>query len=214
MEVEMRNDSVSALNTGLGNSAAGNAAANLSAADATGNIVAANASATAGVEPVQWAAEFCRGYGQTLLWLAVAFLVVALLLGVASSIIALYQVTRSELGADRKMLDSVLPDPGKLADALKGLIEALAKAPAWIALFIGGILLLWMAGFYAGAICVPSQGQENSGTSNPANSTRTTANTTTTKTTGTQSGTAIGNTQQPAGHTQGTVTNTQSGLDG
>lgn len=40
-------------------------------------------------------------------------------------------------------------DPGtitKLVEALKGLIQSLAAAPAWIAIFLAGLALLWSAG--------------------------------------------------------------------
>lgn len=198
----MANNSISALNTGLGNTAVGNSATNVSVPDATANAGATNSAVTASTDPAKWVADYCAGYGQTLLWLAIAFLAVALLLGLVSSIIAL-RAAEAQGGGHADLRDNVLPDPGKLVDALKGLIDALAKAPAWIAIFVGGILLLWMAGSYADAVCVPSEGQENSAASKSANSTRTTANTTITNTQRTDAATVTGN-------TQATGTNAQS----
>ncbi|HEY5723343.1 MAG TPA: hypothetical protein VIT45_13575 [Allosphingosinicella sp.] len=79
----------------------------------------------------------------------------------------------------------------------------MAKAPAWIALSVGGILLLWMAGSFAGAICVPPDSEDGNGaSSNTANSSTTTTNMSSTNT----SRISTGNT---AGNTQGTVTNAQ-----
>src|SRR5688572_30764780 len=94
----MANNSVSALNTDAGNTAVGNSAANASVANTSANTIATNDSVTATEDPATWVADFCTSYGQTLLWLAGAFLGVALLLGIASSIIALQQATKSQRG--------------------------------------------------------------------------------------------------------------------
>lgn len=40
-------------------------------------------------------------------------------------------------------------------EALKGLVEAMAKAPSWIALFIAGIALLWITSSFVPGICRP-----------------------------------------------------------
>ena len=40
----------------------------------------------------------------------------------------------------------------KFLDALKGVLEALAALPAWIAIYLAGIALLWIAGHPA-SIC-------------------------------------------------------------
>lgn len=37
-------------------------------------------------------------------------------------------------------------DPVELLEALKGLLEALKGLPAWIAIFLAGLALLWIAG--------------------------------------------------------------------
>ena len=48
-----------------------------------------------------------------------------------------------------------VPDPGawaKFLEALKGVLEALAALPAWIAIYLAGLALLWIAGHHSG-IC-------------------------------------------------------------
>lgn len=90
---------------------------------------------------------FCQDYvlsaGQItgLVWW---FLIAALVLGLAFGIVELirkFQEPRSR--SVRGVAPSTLKD---LIDALKGFIEALSKAPAWIALFGIGLLLFWAAG--------------------------------------------------------------------
>ena len=38
-----------------------------------------------------------------------------------------------------------LTDPVKLLDALKGVLQALAALPAWVAIYLAGLALLWIA---------------------------------------------------------------------
>ena len=53
-------------------------------------------------------------------------------------------------------------DPAKLTawdkvlDSLKGVLEALAKLPHWVAIFLAGLALLWMAG-QRPAVCQPPE---------------------------------------------------------
>ncbi|HEY5723344.1 MAG TPA: hypothetical protein VIT45_13580 [Allosphingosinicella sp.] len=72
--------------------------ANSAATNATASVNAADATVTAAADPAKWVADFCTNYGQTVLWLAIAFLGVALLLGIASSIVALQQAAKSQKG--------------------------------------------------------------------------------------------------------------------
>lgn len=39
--------------------------------------------------------------------------------------------------------------PSDILNALKGVLEALAKLPLWVAIFLAGGALLWMAGYPA-----------------------------------------------------------------
>ena len=48
---------------------------------------------------------------------------------------------------------SATPIPGIL-DSVKGLIGALAGAPAWFAVFLAGLTLIWMATLFTPANCV------------------------------------------------------------
>ena len=45
------------------------------------------------------------------------------------------------------------PDPVKLLDALKNLIDAIAKAPTWFAMFLAGLGLLWVLTQVSTTIC-------------------------------------------------------------
>lgn len=42
-----------------------------------------------------------------------------------------------------------------LVDAIVALVDSLAKAPTWIAMFGGAVLLLWMAGSNVPSFCAP-----------------------------------------------------------
>jgi hypothetical protein len=48
-----------------------------------------------------------------------------------------------------------VPNTG-LIETIKGFIEALTSAPTWLALFGGGLLLLWMAGNAVPEVCKPA----------------------------------------------------------
>jgi len=94
-----------------------------------------------------------------ILWCGVAFLAVALLIGIATAIqtlAALRAQAKAErqallvraqaLGADPDLLPAIAPPTPlpSLLDALGKLIETLAKAPAWFAMYLGGLALLWL----------------------------------------------------------------------
>lgn len=90
---------------------------------------------------------FCREYVELagdLASLGKVFLIAALVLGIAFGVVELLKSlqTRQNIVTDAAG-SSTLKD---LIDALKGFIEALAKAPAWIAMFGIGLLLFWSAG--------------------------------------------------------------------
>ena len=84
---------------------------------------------------------FCEDYigvAGSVLDLAYWFVVAALVLGIAYGIAELFKKPQ----VPGPKVQSSLKD---LIDALKGLIQAVASAPAWIALFAFGLVLFWAA---------------------------------------------------------------------
>jgi hypothetical protein len=71
----------------------------------------------------------------------------------ATNVMAVYKAFKTPSGGGKGS-----GDPGnwaKFLDALKGVLEALAALPAWIAIYLAGLALLWIAGHHAG-ICPPA----------------------------------------------------------
>jgi hypothetical protein len=98
--------------------------------------------------------QVCKDLAQTLVFLAEAFLwaalIVALLGAIADIAVKLWALLHKPASSDKANL---VADPGAFITALKGLIDSLANAPAWIAMFLGGVALIWAAGSLAPAIC-------------------------------------------------------------
>ncbi|HET9638677.1 MAG TPA: hypothetical protein VFP12_05685 [Allosphingosinicella sp.] len=94
-------------------------------------------------------AAWCANYAGFTLTLAKAFLVLALLVALVETALALWTklqaVRKAPAVAERSLAESAV-DPVKLLDALKGVLEALKGLPAWIAIFLAGLALLWIAG--------------------------------------------------------------------
>lgn len=97
---------------------------------------------------------FCREYVELagdLASLGKIFLIAALVLGIAFGLVELLKKLQTPPAVVTARVEtSSLKD---LIDALKGFIEAIAKAPAWIALFGIGLLLFWAAGASVPAKC-------------------------------------------------------------
>jgi hypothetical protein len=130
--------------------------------------------ATAALPPQ--VAAWCADYAGFALFLAEAFLVLALVVAVVETGIALWAkfvATRPGPVADRMAANAALPpvDPIKLIEALKALLETLKGLPAWIAIFLAGLALLWMAG-QTPDICTPPGPSQASQPRAPANSGR------------------------------------------
>ena len=99
---------------------------------------------------------WCTAQLSWIFWLAVAFLVAAALLGAASAMKALL-ARPAEPDSPSKVRALALDGQpiGPILEALKGLIDALGKAPAWFALFLAGLFLFWLAGEIYVDACKP-----------------------------------------------------------
>jgi hypothetical protein len=84
-------------------------------------------------------------------WLSIALLVTSLIVAVIS---AWKSIRSTPTGIDpRANINNAQIVP--ILEALKGLIEALGKAPAWFALFLAGIFLFWLSGEIYVKACKP-----------------------------------------------------------
>lgn len=97
--------------------------------------------------------NWCLAQLDWIIWLAVAALAAALLLGALRALRELVRPSggsglRQEGVVNRSSLQS-------LFEALKGVIEALVNAPAWFALFLAGLFLFWVASEVYVAGCKP-----------------------------------------------------------
>ena len=97
--------------------------------------------------------RFCGTYLDIVIVIAIIFLIVALLIGSISAINALIRVLRTPRVPGAMTEIGGLPGPGSVIDAIRGLVDALTRAPAWFALFLAGVLLFWLAGKAVGDQC-------------------------------------------------------------
>jgi len=106
-------------------------------------------------------AAACGGAAELALTLSKGFLILAIVVAVLETGLALWAklqaARRGPVVAD-SALESIVPavDPVKLLDALKGLLQTLKALPAWIAIFLAGVLLFWVAGKIAADGCAPA----------------------------------------------------------
>jgi hypothetical protein len=97
------------------------------------------------------ALAWCGNYASFALTLAEAFLILAFLVALIETGCALWaklQAARGVPAVVPRAVAAAVPevDPVKLLEALKGVLEALKGLPAWVAIFLAGLALLWMAG--------------------------------------------------------------------
>lgn len=89
-----------------------------------------------------WRAQVCDRYVDLMLDFAWWFLLGALIIGAIGAIVMVWNSLRLQTppaeGGGGQFQQAV--------DAVRALIEALSKAPTWIAMLGGALLLLWMAG--------------------------------------------------------------------
>lgn len=100
-------------------------------------------------EPAAWIADFCDSYAPFTFTMGKWMLITGCLLGVAMALVTLVTAMRALPKADMAGQASATG----FVDSLKDLIDALGKAPPWIALFGGGAFLLWMAGTIQPVYC-------------------------------------------------------------
>ena len=118
-------------------------------------------------------AAACGDAAGLALTLAQGFLILALVVAVLETALALwakYQAARKGPVVADNALEAIVPavDPIKLLDALKGLLDTLKALPAWIAIFLAGVLLLWVAGRLASDGCAPPATTATAPTTAPA----------------------------------------------
>lgn len=119
-------------------------------------------------------AAACVNYADFALALAKAFLILAFLVALLETGLALWgklEAARKGPEVARNGIAAPDVDPVKFLEALKALLEILKGLPAWIALFLAGIALLWFAGGNANtrAAGAPSNTQRTSNTQAPSN---------------------------------------------
>lgn len=98
---------------------------------------------------------FCREYVELagdLAGLAKIFLIAALVLGIAYGFVEVLK-RYQETPAVRAGVAPNTTAIKEIAEAIKGLVEALAKAPVWLALFGVGLMIFWVAGSAIPAMC-------------------------------------------------------------
>ena len=99
--------------------------------------------------------NFCGSFLDVILVVSAGTLIVSLLIGAGAAAAALIQTIRAQKGGQLKQSVDSAPAVSTLVDALKGIIEALANAPAWFAVFLAGVLLFWLAAGSATEGCKP-----------------------------------------------------------
>lgn len=109
------------------------------------SFLAATAAQAKRTSPCNDAIETLFGIGAAFLWTALGFAVIA-------ALAALYRSLRPS-PAPPDLGPRAIPDPAPFVDALLKLIEGLAKAPAWLAMFACGALLFWMGAAMSDGHC-------------------------------------------------------------
>lgn len=118
---------------------------------------------------------WCTNYAEFALWLAKGFLLLAFAVAIAETALALWAKWKAAQQGPvvvETAAAAALPavDPVKLLEALKALLETLKGLPAWIAIFLAGLALLWMAG-QKPELCAPpgsTASRPGSNAQNPA----------------------------------------------
>jgi hypothetical protein len=102
----------------------------------------------------RWIIEFCQEYAPTLFSVGKWTILAGVALGIALAAAAVIASLRAPTAANQGVRNVAAP-PTAVLDALRAFIQAIASAPTWLALFGGGLLLLWMSGNTAPDFCRP-----------------------------------------------------------
>ncbi|PSJ40459.1 hypothetical protein [Allosphingosinicella deserti] len=116
-------------------------------------LAASAATATAKV------GKFCDGYSDFLFNAGKWTLILSILLGILLAAAAVVSAWRQP--APAVLPRGAAPGPTAILDAIKSFIQALSTAPTWLALFGGGLLLLWMAATVVPQTCQPGRNQNH-----------------------------------------------------
>ena len=142
----MANNNVTALNMNVGNSAAPDDPS--PGSDNMADLAAGDADSAAEASAGEWVADFCKDYGEAMLFAGQLFLYVGLALAVAVAAIEIYVAFKSahaQPEPEEPSTKAVALSLPAVIEALKSLLTALSSARIWLALTILGLLLLWMA---------------------------------------------------------------------
>jgi hypothetical protein len=91
--------------------------------------------------------DLCVHYAGFVLTLAKVFLILALLVALIETALLLWakwEARKAPVVAEKALVAAAI-DPIGLINAVKALLEALKGLPAWIAIFLAGLALLWLA---------------------------------------------------------------------
>lgn len=102
-----------------------------------------------------WQLEFCANYAPLLLSLGKWFVVAALIIGALLGAVRIINAYRQRENDPDEDVWARTPTPWQtIIAAIAGLVDSLTKAPTWLAMFGGGLLLLWMAGNAVPQFCL------------------------------------------------------------
>lgn len=97
---------------------------------------------------IQMLPDFCLNWINWFFHIGNAVLMLSTLAGLIYAGVEIYAKTKAigKLSTDKEAA-------GGFPEAAKALVEALSKAPVWLGLFIGGLLLLWVAANEVPKVC-------------------------------------------------------------
>ena len=97
--------------------------------------------------------NFCESYIWFLFNAGKWTLIAGIVLGVALGIATIVLLLRKKDGAAQRAAVANAATPTAILEAAKAFLQALSSAPTWLALFGGGVLLLWLAGSMRPSVC-------------------------------------------------------------